>query len=87
MSSYFLIRISDSEVTSDPFYENFLNSSAKKNEFEKAKRIYSEIIETFKKSEKPKRKSPKKAKISEDATKTETINSQMADLNNEINIA
>ena len=73
-------------MTIDPFYESFLNSSAKKNELEKVKRIYSEIIETFKKSEKPKRKSPKKAKLSVDFTKKEIINPQTAELNNEINV-
>ena len=60
---------SESEMTTnDPFYESFLNSSAKKCELEKVKKIHSEIHENLKRIErKPKRKSPtKKLKISSD---------------------
>lgn len=56
-------------MTSDLFYESFLNSTSKKIELGKVKKIHCEIVENFQKIEKkPKRKSPKKAKLTETAT-------------------
>lgn len=51
-------------MTMDQIYKSFLNTNNQKREFEKIKRIQSEISGSSQKSEKkPKRKSPKKTKI------------------------
>ena len=64
-------------MTSDTFYESFLNVTANKFELDKVKRIHSEILETLQKTErKPKRKSPKKDKVSDGSTTKEIVNTQ-----------
>lgn len=58
----YLCVFSESELSlNDPLYESFLNSSSKKVELEKIRKVYSEICENLQKFEKkPKRKSPSK---------------------------
>lgn len=65
-------------MTSDLFYESFLNSTSKKIELEKVKKIHSEILENFLKiQKKPKRKSPKKSKLA----KTEDVDNANVEVN------